>query len=135
MKPGFIETLLDTRSANGRDDVLLSPLHFVDEDGTLYEVPVGADTDGGSTPRFAWLVPGFEPTGQHWFDWILHDSGYRGTLRSFREGRWGAASLTRLQCDQLLDRALRIHGMGPVQRFLVFRSIRAEGWKYYQANP
>ena len=132
MKPGFLDKTLDTRSSNGRDDVLLTDLRFVDTDGKLYRVPSGADTDGGSTPRIAWLIPGFEPTGQHWLDWILHDGGYRDTLEVFQNGLWVPAALSRLQCDQLLDRALTLHRMGAVKRFLVFRTLRAEGWRYFK---
>jgi len=132
MKPGFLETTLDTRSSNGRDDVLLSELRFLDTDGTLYKTPAGADTDGGSTPRICWLIPNFEPTGKHWFDWILHDGGYRDTLEVFRGGGWYPAALSRLQCDQLLDRSLRLRGMGQIKRAFVYHTLRAEGWRYFK---
>lgn len=132
MKPGFLNETLDTRSSNGRDDVLLTALLFRDIDGTLYKVPEHADTDGGSTPRLAWLIPGFEPTGDHWFDWILHDGGYRGTLMVQRGVRWDMAELTRKECDRLLDRSLRLRKMGPVKRSLVYSSLRAAGWRHYQ---
>ena len=132
MKPGFLETTLDTRSANGRDDVLLSELRFIDLDGTLFRAPPTAKTNGASTPRFAWLIPGFEPTGRHWFEWILHDSGYGGTLEVFREGAWRPANLSRLQCDELLRRTLVLDGMHPAKRGIVFYTVRAEGWRYYQ---
>ena len=132
MRPGFQDKTLDTRSSNGRDDVLLTELRFLDTDGTLYRVPPEAGTDGGSTPRIVWLIPGFEPTGKHWFDWILHDGGYRGTLEVWRDGAWVPANLSRLQCDQLLDRALTIRGMGQFKRAIVYRVLRVEGWKFYK---
>ena len=132
METGFSDTTLDTRSSNGRDDLLLSDLHFVDADGTIYRVPKGSSTDGGSTPRLCWVIPGFEPTGKHWFDWILHDGGYRDTLQTFVHSEWVSAGLSRLQCDQLLDRALQMHGMGVVQRAIVYRVLRAEGWKFFK---
>lgn len=124
MKPGFKTEYLDTRSSDGRNDTLLSELHFRDYDGKLYRVPVGSPTDGGSTPRLSWLVPGFEPFGDHWFGWVLHDSGCRGTLEVMVSGEYVKANFTRLQSDRLLDRALETMGMGPIKRGLVFRGVR-----------
>ena len=135
MKHGFLDKTLDTRSSNGRDDELLSELRFVDADGTLYKSPIGALTDGGSTPRIAWLIPGFEPFGRHWFDWVQHDSGYRGTLMVFREGEWVPARLSQLQCDQLLRRSLALRGMGEKTRWVVYRALRLDGHKHYRPAP
>ena len=132
MTYGFLETTLDTRSADGRNDVLLSELHFRDDDGTLYKVPVFAETDGGSTPRLVWAVPGFEPTGKHWFPWILHDSAYRGTLLVQRLALYFPADLTRYESDCLLDRALKRKGMGMIARSAVFTALRAAGWRHYR---
>jgi len=132
MTYGFLETTLDTRSADGRNDVLLSELHFRDEDGTLYKVPALAETDGGSTPRLAWLVPGFEPTGKHWFAWILHDSAYRGTLMVQRLALYFKADLNRYAADCLLNRALEMKGMPAAGRAAVFTAVRAGGWRYYR---
>jgi hypothetical protein len=116
MKPGFKTAYLDTRSSDGRNDVLLSELHFRDFNNDLYKVPVGSPTDGGSTPRLSWLVPG----------WVLHDSGCRKTLQVMRAGEYlyVPANLTRLQSDQLLDRALTTMGMDKVKRKLVFSGVR-----------
>jgi hypothetical protein len=136
MKPGFLETEIATRSSNGRDDRLLDRLHFRDIDGTLYQIPAGSETDGGSTPRLAWLIPGFEPTGTHWFDWILHDSAYRQTLLVRRHIiTWLPARLTRLEADQILIRSLRIRGMDPIRRALVWSALRAAGWRHFTPPP
>lgn len=136
MKPGFLEDFIDTRSANGRDDVLLIDVHFRDLDGTLYRIPAHADTDGGSTPRLAWLIPGFEPTGRHWKPWILHDSAYRQTLLVRRHViTYVPAKLSRLEADRLLDRALRLAGMDPIRRALVWTALRSAGWRHYKPPP
>jgi hypothetical protein len=126
MKPGFKTAYLDTRSQDGRNDTLLSELHFRDYNGDLYKVPVGSPTDGGSTPRFSWLVPGFEPFGDHWFSWVLHDSGCRGTLQVMKTGTFTyyPAKLSRLESDKLLDRALTTMGMSPAKRKAVFAGVR-----------
>ncbi len=128
---GFLEDTVDTRSSDGRNDTLLSNLHFLDIDGTVYRAPKGADTDGGSTPRIVWLVPGFEPTGKHWKCWILHDSGYRNTLQIFKNGTWVKANLTQKECDQLLDRAIKSTGTNKASRLAVYGTLRVAGWKSY----
>jgi len=133
MKPGFKTAYLDTRSSDGRNDTLLSELHFRDFDGTLYKVPTGSPTDGGTTPKLAWLVPGLEPFGYHWFAWVLHDSGCRGTLQIMRGNKYVPANLSRLESDYLLDRALITMGMGPVKRAAVFRGVRIGAMKHQKS--
>jgi hypothetical protein len=131
MTQGFIEQHLDTRSSTGRDDVLLSELHYRDYDGRLYKVPVGAATDGGSTPRLLWLIPGFEPMGKHWLEYVLHDAGYRGTLQVWNVDRFVSANLPRLQCDQLLERAVARKSPKAVS-LAVFAGVQAGGWRHYK---
>lgn len=124
MQPGFKDKYLDTRSSDGRNDILLSELHFRDFDGSLYKVPIGSPTDGGTTPRLSWLIPGFEPFGDHWFGWVLHDSACRGTLEVMKGSTYVPAKLTRLESDLLLDRALITMGMDKTKRAIVFRGVR-----------
>lgn len=132
MTYGFLETTLDTRSSDGMNDVLLSELHFRDADGTLYKVPVHSETDGGSIPWFAQFIPGFQPFGNHWFDWVLHDSAYRGTLMVQRIALYFKADMNRYAADCLLARALEMKGMGKIARGTVFSCVRARGWKHYR---
>lgn len=132
MQFGFQEEFLDTRSRDGRNDILLSPLTFVDDDGTGYRAPEFTETDGGSTPRLAWNIPGFEPFGKHWFPWVLHDSGYRGTLLVLRDGVWVKANLSRKECDLLLDRALRSKKMHYILRRAVACSVAIGGRFHFQ---
>jgi len=80
------------------------------------------------------LVPGFEPTGEHWFDWVLHDGGYRGTLEVWRDGSWQNANMPQLQCDQLLDRSLAMRGTNRFARFAVYRTLRAVGHNSYRKD-
>jgi hypothetical protein len=124
MKPGFKVQHLDTRSSDGRNDTLLSELIYRDLNGDLYKVPIGATTDGGSTPRLTWLIPGFEPFGHHWFAWVLHDSGCRGNLLIWDDDEYVNAGLSRLESDQLLDRALFTMGTDKVKRAMIFRGVR-----------
>jgi hypothetical protein len=131
MKPGFLEDFIDTRSSNGRDDTFLSELHFRDINGNMFKIPIGSTTDGGSTPRIVWVVPGFEPVGAHYFEYALHDAAYRGTLLIRHGIEYKPANLTRLQADRLLDRALELRGMSSWKRAAVYRTLRATGWKAF----
>jgi hypothetical protein len=131
---GFLQTKLDTRSADGRNDVLLSELHFRDDDSKIYKVPIGAETDGGSTPRIAWLIPGFEPFGKHWLPWVLHDSAYRNTLIIVMVNGDRLAKLTRKEADDLLDRALMSKGLDKARRILVRTALRWFGWREWNQN-
>lgn len=137
MKPGFLEDYLDARSSNGRDDVLLTELHFRDTNGDLYKVPIGSPTDGCSSPRWSWLVPGFEPAGTHWFEWVQHDSAYRGTLLIRKGLEYVPAVMTRREADLLLDRSLQLRGMSKVKRKLVFTGLTLGGGRNFRshANP
>lgn len=132
MTYGFLDTSLTVVSANGRDDELLSPLHFRTRSGLLYRVPVGSFTDGMSTPAIIHPLPGFEPFGKHWLSAVLHDSPYRGTLEIFRFTTYYAAKLSRLQADQLLREALESQGVGVVRRNLIYAAVRAFGWRSYK---
>ena len=90
-------TILSDLSSTHRRDELgrRGPLEFrliealvVEVDGVRYRAPVGALTDGASTPRFfRSLVPRIGP---HIYGAIIHDAAYRGVL----EGHEGA------DCDE-----------------------------------
>lgn len=134
MTTGFLETFLDTRSSNGRDDVLLSDLHFRSTNGLLYKVAQGSETDGMSTPRLFWAIPGFEPCGEHWFCYVLHDAGYRGTLLVWDRtiAAYVPANVSRLEADQLMADALTTKKAPPLVIASVYRTLRLLGWRNYR---
>ena len=134
MKAGFLEKSITLESGNGRDDTLVSPLHYRSISGVLHRVPEGSTTDGMSTPRLARILPGFEPTGNHWLAAVLHDSAYRGTLQVFREVYYRPARLSRREADLLLDEALELQGVGTIRRTIIFRALRLFGGRNFKAN-
>lgn len=132
MTHGFFQRSVKFLSADGRNDTLLEPLQFKSAAGHLYRVPSGSTTDGMSTPPIVRSLPGFEPTGAHWFSAILHDAAYRGTLERFRFTGYQRANLTRTQADQLFDDALATQGVGPIRRGLIYHALRLFGWQAYR---
>lgn len=134
MTAGFRETEIAIRSGNGRDDVLVDPLHFVSGDGTTYRVPAGSTTDGMSTPGPLHALPGFEPTGRHWFSAVLHDAAYRGTLEVSHFGKFIPAHLTRKQADDLLGEALATQGVPRIRRAVIHTALRLFGGPNFKAN-
>jgi hypothetical protein len=134
MTPGFQETFLDTRSSDGVNDRLLSPLTYLDFDGELYRAPEWSETDGGSQPKLIGLIPGFEPMGKHWFQYVLHDAGYRGTLMILKGlAGWKFAKLSRSECDRLLERSIARVSPKAVS-LAVYAGVRAGGWRYYKKS-
>lgn len=119
MNFGFMQDRLKVETFNGRDDVLLEPLLYKSKSGSIYRVPTEASTDGMSTPRIAQLIPGFEPTGDHWFSAVLHDAAYRGTLQIFRWTCYVPANLTRAEADDLIREALESQGVRKTRRNIV----------------
>lgn len=131
---GFHETEIGIRSGNGRDDVLIDPLHFGSQDGITYRVPKGSTTDGMSTPGPLHALPGFEPTGRHWFSAVLHDSAYRGTLEVSYFGNFVPANLTRKQADNLLGEALATQGVPRIRRAVIHAALRLFGGRNFKVN-
>lgn len=132
MTYGFLEKTITLESGNGRDDVLRSPLHYRDRNGILYRVPVGASTDGMSTPAIIHPLPGFEPTGRHWLASVLHDSAYRGTLERMDRTNYLPANLSRAAADALFREALATLHVGPIRRSIIHTALRLFGWTAYR---
>lgn len=134
MTHGFLESYLDVRSYNGRDDLLLMPLHFKSRDGKLYRAPTGSTTDGMSTPMIVRAIPGFEPFGKHWFSAGLHDSGYRGTLEVHDHVRYVPANLSRKETDLLMVEALETQGVPAWRRWIIYFGLRVGGVPNFKAK-
>lgn len=132
MTHGFHEREITVRSSNGRDDTLVDDLHFTSAGGTLYRVAAGSTTDGMSTPGALHGIPGFEPTGKHWFSAVLHDAAYRGTLERFHLTNYVRANLTRAAADNLFREALATQGVGPIRRSIIWSALRTFGWPNYR---
>ena len=73
--------LLVVRSADGRNFELLCSFDYVARDGRRFRAPIGAVSDGASTPPELWTLLGQQwlaPFGTYWPAVFIHDGGYRG---------------------------------------------------------
>jgi len=114
------------RTSDGRNFTLQEPLEFVLDAGMRYRVPVGAQTDGASTPAALWPI--LPPFGGYWLAAVLHDAAYRGTLEIMeRDGGWAPAGLSREQADLLLLEAMIALDVPEATRFAIYEGVRAGG--------
>ena len=136
----FSNLPLRTDSLDGRNFVLVRDLYYYAADGTLFLMPIGATSDGASTPPEVWpLIP---PFGKYWAAAVLHDGAYRDTLLRSSGTGFVRASLPKADCDALLAEAMEVLGVGLVERQIIcdavvlggtssFDADRAAGWQKY----
>ena len=135
MKPEFLNTYIDVRTANGLADVLLDALEFQAAAGTLYQAPPGSTTDGVSTPRFLWRI--IPPNGDADFlPAVLHDAAYRNGLLIYCpvNDTWRRANLTQRQADRLLREALLANGVGFLKRNVIYFALRLFGGQAFRED-
>jgi hypothetical protein len=117
----LVETPDGRNCRNCREEI------FMDQDGEIYLIPMGATSDGGSTPSVCWGPPiNIPPFGPEWPCYYLHDGCYQGWLLKWVGGDWVPAMLNQVQSDNLLWNALTIQKIplfrreeivGTLQRF------------------
>jgi hypothetical protein len=87
----------------------------------IITVPKGFITDGASVPRAFWSI--FPPFGASFYAAVIHDWLY---------SKKSNHSFTRAQCDEIFKEAMFNTNMTWVSRGLIYRSVRAFGWKFYK---
>ena len=103
MNAGFQQKGFKTWSADFNNYVLLEQGTFVDTNGDLYILPVGATSDLCSIPQ---AVTSLIPKSTAAKEGYLHDCAYRDTLMKIDGSYW---SLTETESNQLFDRALKLN--------------------------
>lgn len=88
--------------------------------GTSIIVPRGFATDFASVPQYFWTW--MPPTGRYGLPAIVHDWLY-----------WDQ-TLLRQQADDIFDGALAELGVSGWRRFVLYRSVRWFGAKYWREN-
>ncbi len=84
-----------------------------------FMVPAGFVSDGASIPKILWPVIG-GPWGRYGKAAVLHDFLYQ---------RWGRGSpLARREADRVFFRAMKLLGVKPWRRNLMYWGVRAVGW-------
>jgi len=121
-----IRPILKDGLPDGRNVLFLEPVAFVrSADMARFQIPVGATTDGASTPALLW--PGIPPFGVHWLPCCLHDGAYRRYLQRLDGTVWVPAGLTRAESDALLFEAMGCFLVNPTIRALIYEGVRIGG--------
>lgn len=137
MNAGFKNALLQVETEDGRNFDLTSPLVFEDTAGNIYRMPVGATTDGGSTPRGIWSI--IPPFGQPFLAFVLHDGAYRNALQKLTSGTWvngtwEIANLEKVACDDLLLQGMRWLGVSTIEIDTIIDALAKFGTAAFDAD-
>ena len=121
MIPGFHPLPFLVKTVDGRNFVLAGDFYYYAKDGHEYLLPVGATSDGASTPQTIWnLIP---PFGKYWPAAFLHDCAYRNTLMIFNGTTWVPAALPKEKCDALLREAMQALGCNELEVETIYESV------------
>lgn len=118
----------------GRVHEVTAAVQFRASNGTLYVVPVGARTDGGSVPRLVWwLYPPFGDNASPAY--VLHDYLYQ-RAEAFT-GTDPGHKLSRAEADGLLLDALEALDYRTSARRTIHAAVRAGGalaWRKHRTT-
>ena len=104
---------LHVATSDGRNFRLLDPVTFVASTGEIITIPVGATSDGASTPEAVWSI--IPPFGRYWMAAFLHDYLYRRTGRP------------KAECDTLLNDAMASLGVPELERLTIYEAVKNFG--------
>jgi hypothetical protein len=112
---------LDVRVCGDRDFVLISPLVYQDDAGTVGEVAAGQHVDFGSV----WGIPfaSLLLAGRYNKIFTVHDDDYRN------------GKIPRIDADKKMRAALVSAGMCPALAAVVYRAVRIGGRSSYKGKP
>ena len=142
MNPGFQNLPFAVSTVDGRNFIVRQPVVYVTKAGTIYRIPVGATTDGASTPRGTWNL--YPPFGPYWNAAVLHDAAYQNTLEKAVAGltidnaadaadcQWSKANLEKPDCDALLLEACELTQVDWLQRKIIFDAVKDFGETAYE---
>lgn len=109
----FSTSALNVRTSDGRNMSLLDSFTYISKTGRVIVVPVGATSDGASTPREIWsFIP---PFGTYWMAAFLHDYLYRST------------NIQKDVCDDLLREAMEDLCVDCVEREAIYDGVALGG--------
>ncbi len=102
----------------------------------LIVVPAGFISDGASIPRIFWPIIG-DPWGRYGKAAVLHDWLYQKQERYKKGLAYGTGptdvpitltSITRKEADDIFLEAMKILGVAPWRRNLMYAGVRVFGW-------
>ncbi|MGD0331407.1 MAG: DUF1353 domain-containing protein [Nitrososphaeria archaeon] len=137
MRQGFQTEQFKVSTEDGRNFTLLEAVRYLSNDGTLFEIPFGATSDGASTPSGLW--PMIPPFGPYWKAAFLHDSAYRNTLRKVTTLNAGVeiltlAELSKESCDELLKEAMKSLQVHEALIIEIYEGVRFAGWSSFEED-
>jgi Protein of unknown function (DUF1353) len=99
---------------------VLTPFSYKIDEESWVTIPKGYLTDGASVPRLFWnMIPPWGPYGQAA---VVHDllCEYLSVVRNGRP-----VSITRAECDQLLNQAMKNLDVNPALRWMIYSAVCA----------
>jgi hypothetical protein len=118
------------RTGDGRNVTLMEPIEFQTDKGVTYQVPIGATSDGASTPAALW--PTIPPFGQYWKAAVVHDAAYRNQLqRQLESGFWVPAMLSKEDCDALFLDCMTALGVDQPLKDAIYEGVAMFGGKAF----
>lgn len=129
---------LVAKSSDGRHFELVCSFDYVSRDGTRYRAPIGAKSDGASTPPELWCLMGQQwlaPFGTYWPAVFIHDGAYQNWLqRVDKNNVIQAANLTKDQGDELCKEIMEVLGVALGERCAIYEGIHEFGWRAFRED-
>jgi len=123
LAPGvFSSCLLLTLSNGGELFILKEPVFYLAQDGRLFQIPEGAQSDGISAPKFAGAF-GRGRGGDDWVAGWFHDAAYRDLLLVWSGTEWKKATLTKAVADDFLRECALACGDSPAQAEILYQAV------------
>ena len=111
---------------DGHSFIVEKPIEYVTNAGQRIIIPIGATTDGASTPQPMWNV--LPPFGDYFLAALLHDALYRNYAVDEQDNR---LALDREDCDALLFEAMVSLGVPEATRTAIYDGVRLGGhWAF-----
>ncbi|MGB7767441.1 MAG: DUF1353 domain-containing protein [Verrucomicrobiia bacterium] len=130
--------ILVTKSSDGRNFELVCSFDYLARDGTRYRAPIGATSDGCSTPPELWSLMGKQwlaPFGTYWPAAFIHDGAYRNWLQRIDDaGRVQTANLSKEQSDNLFAELMELLGTSIGERSAIYEGVHELGWRAFRED-
>jgi hypothetical protein len=117
---GTFTTPLFLEYGDGHDWKVTHAFPYEHDDGRVFTVPAGFETDFASVPRFFWRI--FPPHGRYGKAAVLHDFLYR------------TGAVARRDADHIFFDAMHELGVRFFTRWTIWSAVRTFGWFAYRAN-
>jgi len=124
---------LVVRTRDLRNFTLVEAKEIVTDSGEEYQMPVGAESDGASTPQILWTI-GLTPFGPEGPADYAHDCAYRGTLLVKRDGAWVPAMLAKSESDDLYNALMFSLGVSEKRRLVIYSGVKFGGWRAFRED-